>query len=76
MKRRNFLVGVSSMPIAGSAEEQKPPSIQEAIAILESAVRHEFNDVEEVRVSFNTDTRQRIAMLFAVVRCPPVSQLG
>lgn len=75
MLRREFLVGVSSVPMV-KTEDAAEPSVQEAIEILEKAVRREFDDVEEVRVSFNTDAKQRIAMLFAVVRCCPVSPLG
>jgi hypothetical protein len=72
MRRRCFLVGASLVPLTCSAEEKKPPSIQEAIRILEAAVRRELGSVKEIRVEFEPDERKNIALLFAVVRSPVV----
>lgn len=75
MLRREFLVGASSMPM-GSAEGKKPPSVNEAITILEDAVRRELGGVNEIRVEFEPDERKSIALLFAVVRCSPATRFG
>jgi hypothetical protein len=70
MLRREFLVRASSVPLTCSAEEQKPPSVKDAIRILEAAVRRELVGVKEIRVEFEPDERKSIALLFAVVRSP------
>lgn len=74
MMRREFLVGASSMPLVCSIEGQKPPTLQEALVLLEGAIRRELGSVKEMRVSFEPDERKSIALLVAVVRAPVVSQ--
>lgn len=48
------------------------PSIAEAINTLEKAVRREIADIEEIRIAFEPDDRKRIALMFSVVRRPPI----
>lgn len=74
MMRRDFLVGASSMPLVCSIEGQKPPTLQEALVILDGAIRRELDGVKEIRVSFEPDERKSIALLVAVVRTPIVNQ--
>lgn len=68
MRRREFLAGVSSVSVTKPPDPGSIPSVQEAIRILESAVRREIAGVQEIRVSFEPDERRNIALLFAVVR--------
>jgi hypothetical protein len=71
MHRRQFLAGVSAVSLIKSP--RLGPSVQEAIAILEKAVRREIANVETIRVEIEPDEKKRIAFLFSVVRAKPVA---
>lgn len=71
MHRRQFLAGVSAVSLIKSPSVG--PSVQEAIAILEKAVRREIAGVETIRVEIEPDEKKRIALLFSVVREKPVA---
>jgi hypothetical protein len=71
MLRRDFLAGVSTASLM-KTPQAGAPSIAEAINTLEKAVRREIADIEEIRIAFEPDDRKRIALMFSVVRRPPI----
>lgn len=74
MRRREFLSGVSTISFANPSK-QKGVSVEDALIILENAVRREIADLDEVRVAIEPDERKQIALLFSVTRCPRFTQL-
>lgn len=68
MLRRDFLAGASSASLAMPKKHIGRPTVADALASLEKAVRREIAGIEEIRISYQPDDRKRIALLFSVVR--------
>lgn len=70
MLRREFLAGTSAVSIAKSPKN-KGASINDALILLEKAVRLEFSGIEEIKIVLERDETKRIALLFSAVRRSP-----
>lgn len=72
MLRRDFMAGASAISLT-KAPKSGVTSINDALLILEKAVRREIAGISEIRVSVEADERKRIALLFSVIRRPPTA---